>query len=71
MIEIVETQSLKIKIPGQVIFKVAELYVDMSFPRQQIDGAHIISKNTTAPITVLFSRKSDKINLDSQRKKVS
>ena len=54
----------------QLISKLAELMEITNFNKNQTDLAHRISTKTTAPITILFHKKSDRINFCNERKKI-
>ena len=54
----------------QLIPKLAEPVEITNFNKNQTDLAHRTSTKTTAPITILFHKKSDRISLYNQRKKI-
>ena len=54
----------------QLISKLAELVEITNFNKNQTDLAHRTSTKTTAPITILFHKKSDRINFYDERKKI-
>ena len=53
-----------------IISKLAELVEITNFNKNQIDLAHRTSTNTTAPVIMLFNKKSDRINFYNQREKI-
>ena len=53
-----------------IISKLAELVEITNFNKNQIDLAHRTSTNTTAPIIMLFNKKSDRINFYNQRENI-
>ena len=53
----------------QLISKLAELAEITNFNKNQIDLVHRTSAKPTAPIIILFNKKSDRINFYNQRKK--
>ena len=54
----------------QLIPKLAEPVEITNFNKNQTDLAHRTSTKTTAPITILFHKKSDRISFYNQRKKI-
>ena len=71
MIEIAGTPYHKEENCIQLISKLAELSEITNFRKKnQIDLVHIISTKTTAPIIILFNKKSDRINFYNERKKI-
>ena len=53
-----------------IISKLAELVEITNFNKNQIDLGHRTSTNTTAPVIMLFNKKSDRINFYNQREKI-
>ena len=54
----------------QLISKLGELVEITNFNKNQIDLAHRTSTKTTAPIIILFNKKSDRIIFYNQRKRI-
>ena len=69
MIEIVGIPYHKEENCIQLISKLGELVEITNFNKNQIDLAHRTSTKTTAPIIILFNKKSDRIIFYTQRKK--
>ena len=62
MIEIASISNHKEKNCIQLISELAELAEIINFSKNQIDLAHRTSNKPTAPLIILFNKKSDQIN---------
>ena len=69
MIEIVGIPYHKEENCIQLISKLGELVEITNFNKNQIDLAHRTSTKTTAPIIILFNKKSDRIIFYNQKDK--